>query len=306
MPKKKPPQRRKRSAPQGAESHQRKQERLEARRRAKEAALIAQQKKDRRDKAIRRAAFVVFLVAIIYLLFLRETSPTEIQGNQISSFSTSNGGQQTHASPYNYTEEETGVNPPVSGRHNPNPATCGTHSEPNSRTRTWCTRSSTVPSPFSTTQRSSISRISEILKGSSPITTTTCWSRLYDGLPDAVVIASWSRKMPLDNPELDVINEYIEQFRDTEPAPEASQQDCAHDEDDQFEPPEPSPAPSPEPSPSPEDGGGDDNGGGNEDGGNNNGTGGNESENENEGGNEDKGEDQSGGGDKDDDNGGNN
>ena len=131
MPKKKPPakKKQKRAAPQASESHQRKQERLEARRRAKEEALIAQRRREQRTRAVRLVFFAAAIAALVWVIFLRQTAPSEIGGNEILSFSTDNGGQQSHAEPYTYDAESTGVNPPVSGRHHPTPFECGVHAE---------------------------------------------------------------------------------------------------------------------------------------------------------------------------------
>ena len=273
MPKKKPPARRKRSAPQGADSHQKKQERLEARRRAKEAALIAQRRKERRDKAIRRAAFALFLMALAYLIFFRQTAPSEIAGNPISSFSTSNGGDDTHVAPYTYTEEETGVTPPVSGRHDPAPADCGIHDVrvPDENLVHTLEHGAVavlynpkdVPLP-------DIGRIEDIVTGYED----TVMSAPYPALPDPIVLASWSRKMALDEFDSDAITEYIDTFRDTEPAPEFNGEDaCETVADDAYEPPEPSPSPSPAPSPSASirGSGGDESGDGKDDSGGNGG-----------------------------------
>ena len=84
----------------------------------------------------------------------------------------------------------------------------------------------------------------------------------YPNLPDPIVVASWSRKMALSEFDEEAIKEYTDRFRDTEPAPEANGQDCAHGSDDAFEPEEEaSPSPSPSPEPSPEDNPKDDKGG---------------------------------------------
>lgn len=251
MPKKKPPARRKRSAPQGAESHARKQERLEARRRAKEAALIAAQRRERRARAIRTATFVTVFLALIYFFFFRETSPDEIAGNPISSFSTSNGGQQTHAAPYDYTEDTTGVNPPVSGRHDPVPAECGTHSEKVADANlVHSLEHGAVAILYDpkVVPLADIKKIEAIVGDYDDDVLTAP----YAGLPDPIVVASWSRKMALSEFDEDAIQQYIDRFQDTEPAPEATQQDCEHGSDDVFEPEEettPSPSPSPEASP---------------------------------------------------------
>ena len=249
MPKKKPPPKKtakkKRAAPQASESHQRKQERLEARRRAKEEALVARRKKERRDRALRVVAIAAVLSAIIWAVFLRQTAPTEIDGHEVLSFSTSNGGQQTHAEPYTYDEETTGVNPPVSGRHHPQSAECGVHPEK-------------IPDAnfVHTLEHGAVGVLyqpKEIplrdIKGIEDIVSSypdTVLSAPYPTLSDPIVLASWSRKMPLDTFDADVIREYIDTFRDTEPAPEFNgEDDCETTADDAYEPPEPSPSPTP-------------------------------------------------------------
>lgn len=255
MPKKKPSARRKRSAPQGAESHARKQERLEARRAAKEAALITAQRRERRARAIRTATFVTVFLALVYFFFFRETAPDSIAGNPIVSFSTSNGGQQNHAEPYDYTEDTTGVNPPVSGRHDPVPAECGTHSVkvPDANlVHTLEHGAVAILYDPKEVPLADIKKIEAIVGDYEDDVLTAP----YPGLSDPIVVASWSRKMSLSEFDEDAIKQYIDRFQDTEPAPEATQQDCGHGSDDVFEPEEkttPSPSPSPSPEPSPED-----------------------------------------------------
>ena len=245
MAKKKSQSKKKRAAPQGVESHQRKQERLEARRRAKEQALIAQQKRERRARALRTTGFVAALALLVWLVFLRETSPDEISGNRILTYSTSNGGDRSHTAPYTYDEENTGTSPPVSGSHNPVPAECGLHTEKiPDENFVHSLEHGAVGVLFDpqAVNPQDIRAIEDIVSSYDDDTL----SAPYPGMEDPIVVASWSRKMPLDELEGDAIREYIDEFRDTEPAPEASQQDCPNDNDDPYEPPEPSPSPSPE------------------------------------------------------------
>ncbi len=258
MPKKKPPRRpptkKKRAAPQGVESHQRKQERLEARRRAKEEALIAQQKKERRDRALRTTVFVGVATALVWLVFLRQTAPTEIDGNNISSFSTNNGGDQSHTEPYTYDVEETGVNPPVSGTHNPNPAECGTHDQKIPDENFVHTLEHGAVAVLYSPKEVNLEDIGSIEEIVGSYDSTTL-SAPYPPLEDPIVLASWSRKMPIDEFDEDTIREFIDTFRDTEPAPEFNgEDDCLTDSDDAYEPPEPSPPPSPSPSEPADDG----------------------------------------------------
>lgn len=258
MPKKKPTpkksSKKKRAAPQASESHQRKQERLEARRRAKEQALIEQRRRERRARALRTVAIAGVLTAIIWVVFLRQTAPTEIGGNEILSFSTSNGGQQAHQAPYSYDQETTGANPPVSGRHDPTPAACGVHATKipdESFVHTLEHGAVAILYHPKDVPLRDIRKIEDIVS-SYP---NTVLSAPYPNLPDPIVLASWSRKMPMDSFDEDDIREYIDTFRDTEPAPEFNgEDDCETSADDPYEPPEPSPSPSPTPTETETDG----------------------------------------------------
>ena len=201
------------------------------------------------------------MTAIIWVAFLRQTAPTEIGGNEILSFSTSNGGQQTHAEPYTYEENTTGVSPPVSGSHDPTPAECGIHAvripDENFVHTLEHGAVAVLYHPKDVPLRD-IRSIEEIVS-SYP---DTVLSAPYPNLPDPIVLASWSRKMPMDSFDEDDIREYIDTFRDTEPAPEFGGDDpCETTSDDAYEPPEPSPSPSPTPTETEgaaEDGQGDD------------------------------------------------
>lgn len=249
MPKKKPTAKKKRSAPQASESHQRKQERLEARRRAKEAALIAQHKQERRARAARTTVFIGVLAVLVWLVFVRQTAPSAIAGNEILSFDTSNGGQDAHTAPYDYVEDTTGVKPPVAGRHNPIPAECGIHDEeiPDENFVHSLEHGAVgiVYNPKEL-ELDEIKSIEEIVNDYD----TTVLSAPYPGLEDPVVVVSWSRKMRLDSMDEDAIREYVDTFRDTEPAPEFKGEDpCDNTSDNAYEPPEPEPIPSPAPTP---------------------------------------------------------
>ena len=261
MPKKKPPAKRKqkRAAPQAGESHQRKQERLEARRRAKEQALLAQRKREQRARAARVVVFAAVITGLVWLVFLRETAPTEIDGNDILSFSTDNGGQQSHTAPYSYDPDSNGLNPPVSGRHNPSPAECGVHDDKIPDENFVHTLEHGAVAVLYDPKRVDLPEIRQIEEIVADYPDTVL-SAPYPQLPDPIVLASWSRKMPLDSFEADVIREYIDTFRDTEPAPEFNgEDDCETSSDDAYEPPEPSPSPTP--TGDAEDGGGAEDGG---------------------------------------------
>lgn len=259
MPKKKPQpkkstQKKRRAAPEAAESHQRRQERLEARRAAKQEAILAQRRRERRDRATRSAALITLLLAAVYFIFLRETSPESIQGNPISQFSTDNGSStDTHQPPFDYTPDNTGVKPPTSGRHDPTPAECGTHDQqiPDKNLVHTLEHGGVGVLYDPETPLEDVRAIEEIVASYDDHT----FSTPYKGMEDQITMVSWSRRMGLNEFDGDAIREYIDTFRNTEPAPEAGA-DCDNDEDETFDPAEdlePSPSPEPTPSEPPED-----------------------------------------------------
>jgi hypothetical protein len=237
----------------GAETQQRRRERLEARRQAKEEALRAQARRERRERVVRLAVIASLLTALVWFIFFRTSTPESIAGHDLVSFSTDNGGQQTHQGPYTYDPDSTGIDPPVSGRHNPTPAECGVHGEkiPDENFVHTIEHGAVAVLYRPNLDPADIEEIENIVSGYEDHTL----SAPYGGLESPVVVASWARKMLLDSVERDAITEYIDAFRAEPPAPEA-QQDCPNTADEAFEPPEPEP----DTSPTPEAGGG--NGGG--------------------------------------------
>jgi hypothetical protein len=248
--------RRRRGSGGGAETQQKRQERLEARRQAKEEALRAQARRERRERLVRMVGVVALIGALVWFIFLRTSTPEAIAGHDIASFSTGNGGQQTHQGPYTYEPDTTGTNPPVSGRHDPTPAECGLHNEkiPDENFVHTLEHGAVAVLYRPNVDVADIKRIEGIVSGYEDKTLSVP----NEGLETPIVVASWAHKMPLDSVDEDAITEYIDTFRGEPPAPEA-QQECPNTSDDAFEPPEPQPDASP--TPPEEEGGGDKAGG---------------------------------------------
>ena len=199
------------------------------------------------------SALVGLAALAIWLIFLRDTAPEAIAGHDIRQFSTDNGtATDTHQAPYNYTEGDSGVNPPTSGRHDPIPADCGTHDERVPDANLVHTLEHGAVGVLYDPQVVELGDIRDIEGIVSDYEEDTL-SAPYPGMPDPITVVSWSRKMGLDELDGGAIREYIDTFIDTEPAPEASAQTCENTADDAFEPPEPSPAPSPPPEEEPGD-----------------------------------------------------
>ena len=191
----------------------------------------------------------------VYFLILRQTSPAEIAGHEIQEFSTNNGGTATHTAPYQYDAETTGTKPPVSGRHNPNPASCGTHAVPIADENLVHTLEHGAVGILFTpnaVEQKDVDAIEDVVNDYDEFT----FSAPYPGMESPVMVVSWSRRMPLESLDADAAREYIDTFVNTEPAPEAGAQECPNTEEDSYEvaEPEASPQPSP-PVPAPSPGG---------------------------------------------------
>jgi Protein of unknown function (DUF3105) len=204
---------------------------------------------------VRVAVIGTLMAALVWFIFFRGSTPEAIAGHDLLSFSTDNGGQQTHQAPYSYDADSTGVNPPVSGRHNPTPADCGIHAEPIPDENFVHTLEHGAAAVLYRPNLD-IQDIREIESIVSEYDDKTV-SAPYNRLDSPIVVASWARKMPLDSLDADAIREYIDTFRGEPPAPEA-QQECPNASDAPFEEPEPEESPAPNGG----GGGGDDDGGG--------------------------------------------
>jgi len=236
--------RRRRGTGGGAETQQKRQERLEARRRAKEEALRAQARRERRERAVRMAFIGALLATLVWFIFFRTSTPEAIAGHDLISFSTDNGGQQAHQEPYSYDPDRTGTNPPVSGRHSPQPSECGVYSDQiPDESFVHTLEHGAVAVLYE--PKLKIGEIREIEDIVSEYEDKTL-SAPYTGLETPIVVASWANKMPLDSLDADAITEYIDTFRAEPPAPEANQGPCDNTSDSPFEPPEPSPSPKPD------------------------------------------------------------
>ena len=230
----------------GAEAQQRRQERLQARREAKERELRAQARREQRQRVIRIVAVVAALGIVFWFIFLRTSTPEAIAGHDLLTFSTDNGGAQTHQKPYEYTEKTTGIDPPVSGRHSPNPADCGVHDKqvPDENFVHTLEHGTVAVLYQPDLPPDEIKKIESIVSSFQDHT----YSSPYEDLPDPIVVASWAHKMPLDKLDEDAIREYIDTFRTSPPAPEADQ-DCPNTAEAPFTP-ETAATPSPSASPS--------------------------------------------------------
>lgn len=234
---KKPNRPQTRPATDGAGKQQQRRERLEARRAAKAAEYERRRKQARRERLIRAGILTFIGVSLFWFIFLRNQVPTEIEGRPITQLS--NAGVNEHTSdPVTY--EST---PGVSGAHAPGVLPCGVYDQQlPDETQVHMLEHGAVGVVFDPLlDPEEIARIEELVASYDE----NVFSAPYQGLPESVVVTSWSRLMNLDAVDIPAIEGYIEAFAGK--GPERGQS-CPNEEDSPFELPtaEPSPGESPD------------------------------------------------------------
>lgn len=221
--------------PPGQDPNEIRRQKLEARRQAKAEALAAQQRRAQREKWIRRGIAVVLLGAVVWFLFLRDRTPTEIAGNDIETFSIDGGGEHT-------TETVTyESSPPVSGAHAPQAPACGIYGEPiPNEQMVHLLEHGAIGLVYSPdADPAEIAELEEIAGQRD----SHVFTMPYEGEMETPFAATaWGHLMRLDSVDADAVNEFYDEFaQQGGDAPEGFQE-CPSEENDPFEPrPTPSP-----------------------------------------------------------------
>lgn len=251
MAKKKKSGRRRAAGPPGVDPNERRRQRLEARREAKAAAEAARRRAERRSRIVRRVVLIAGAVLLFWFLFLRSSVPSEIDGHPIRAFSVQGSGEHAQAGetvPYETT-------PPVSGRHAPTPASCGSYAEPlpnanvGNEMLVHTFEHGAVAVLYSPDLEVDAIRDLEALVDDYEDDVLVA---PYQGMEPAIAVTSWGHRMDLEEPDLPAVREYIDVFRESSLAPESGPQDCPKGVEQSFGA-EPTPSPSPSPT---DDGGG--------------------------------------------------
>lgn len=219
------------SAQPGVDPNEKRRERLEAKRAAKAAAEAAKRKREARERLIRRIAMVALFGVAVWFLFLRNATPSEINGHPINTFSTAGANQHTGAQ---VSYEDT---PPVSGQHAALPADCGVHGQPipdENMVHTF--EHGSVGLLYAPNVDIEQIRALEEIVGEYD---GQVFSMPYTGgMESPITIAAWGHTMELDEVEEDSIKQFIEEFRGGGDAPEASTP-CRYQDSVPFEPEDP-------------------------------------------------------------------
>lgn len=214
----------------GEEKQARRRERLEARREAKAEAEARRMRAQRRERLVRMSLFLLIIFAAAWFLFLRNRAPSEINGNEIETFSAAGTGLHTSGT-VNYESS-----PPVSGQHAGGAPPCGTYGRPiPNESQVHMLEHGAVGVQYKPDLApEQIEQIEEIVSSFD----SHVFSAPYENMETPIATSSWSRLMRLDEFERDTVREYIEEFRKTGP----ESQDCDMEVDESFEPaPEGSP-----------------------------------------------------------------
>lgn len=226
----------------GVDPNQLRQQRLEARRQAKAEAEAARRKKQLRERLVRYVVYAGLFALAIWFVFLRNAAPTEIQGNQIETFSQAGVNQHTNET------QQYPTTPGVSGPHAPQPSACGVIGQPvPAGNSVHALEHGAVGINYGPDVELDVIKDIEALVGEYE---ENVFSAPLAGMEAPIVVSSWSRLMPLDSFNESVIKEYVDAFAGK--GPEAGQ-DCPGTADAPFTPPSPAPTdgstPAPEESP---------------------------------------------------------
>ncbi|MFP5298962.1 MAG: DUF3105 domain-containing protein [Actinomycetota bacterium] len=229
--------------PSGQEKQELRRQRLEARRAAKMAALERQRKQQRREQLVRYLIVSSVIVSLVWVIFLRNQTPSEIDGHPISQFSTAGVNDHT-TDPVQYETV-----PGVSGAHSPGSLPCGVYNaEVPEPSQVHMLEHGAVGINFQPTlDPETIEQIEDVVRDAGE----NVFSAPYEGLPQPISVTSWSRMMKLDEFDRAAVEEYIDIFAGKGPE---SGQTCPNEEDSPFEI-APSPSAVPSPSPTEEAGG---------------------------------------------------
>jgi hypothetical protein len=228
-----------------ADAHERRLAQLEERRKERAAREAALARKEKRERFVRFAVLGFVLAGLIWFVFLRHHAPTEINGHKIEALS--RGGVGDH--PADPSAIVYPTKPPVSGPHDPTPATCGVHDQQ-------------IPDPMQvhslehgavgiqylpTLDPAKIKSIEDLVSGYDQ----NVFSAPYEGLDTPIAVSAWGYLMPLSDFDATTIQGFIEAFAGKGPEPGTS---CPNASDQPFQPgasPSPSATSSPTPGSSP-------------------------------------------------------
>lgn len=224
--------------------NQRRRERLDARRQAKAEALAARKKAERREKLIRRIVLIGLLTAVVWFVFLRNTTPSEIGGHPIENVGSLGIGEHVSGTvSYDHT-------PPVSGEHAPSPASCGVQAQQIPNENFVHTMEHGVVGVLYDPAQVEEEEIRAIEALVSDFESHTV-SAPYAGMETPIAVTAWAHIMRLDSLDEPAVREFIDEFRQQGP----EEQPCPNTAESPF--PTESPAgeatPGAEVTPAPDD-----------------------------------------------------
>ena len=227
---KKPQQR-----PPGYDPNERRRQRLEEKRQQREAAAKARQRAEFRERLVRGMVLAAVVVGTIWFFFLREQTPTEINGHAVREFRADRGHTNDPVTTYEST-------PPATGDHSPSAAPCGVHGTQIPNELFVHSLEHGAVGILYDPQQVEVPTIGEIEAKVNEFDDRTL-SAPYAGTESPITLTSWTRLLRLNEYEEDTIDEYIEAFRGSGP----ENIPCENTQDTPFDPASLEPAPTPTP-----------------------------------------------------------
>ena len=223
--------------PAGVDPNEKRRQRLEEKRRQREEAEKAKRRAEFRERLVRGMVLAALAAAALWFFFLRNVTPSEIEGHQLEKFEES-GGHTDQPVAYPMT-------PPVSGQHFQSAAPCGIHNEQiEDELFVHSLEHGAVAVLYDPEQveRATIRDIEGLVGEFNERTI----SAPYAGMDTPITVASWAEMMRLPDYDEGAIRAYIDEFIGTGPEDIA----CDNEQDAPFEPPRATEPPtSPEASP---------------------------------------------------------
>jgi uncharacterized membrane protein YgcG len=258
---------RKKTRPPGYDPNEARRQRLEARRKAREEEVKKRIQAQRRERWIRRGALLLLFAGVFWFVFMRNTRPDAIAGNDLDLFSET-VAQPNHVNgTVNYP-----MTPPVVGQHSGSVIPCGTYAQtPPNEQFVHALEHGTVGILYKPDEvpLEDIAAIEEFVREFDSHVLSAPFPNMDES---PIAVTSWGEMMRLNSWDPAATREYIDAFINKGP----EKVNCPMQAEDSFEP-APEETPDPDSGEAEEDGGnnGGGSGGGNNNGGKNDGGGGN-------------------------------
>jgi uncharacterized membrane protein YgcG len=220
---------RKRTRPPGYDPNEARRQRLEARRKTREEEVRKKVQAQRRERWIRRGALLLLFAGVFWFVFMRNTRPDAIAGNDLDLFSET-VSEPTHVQgTVNYP-----MTPPVIGQHSASVIPCGTYAQtPPNEQFVHVLEHGSVGILYKPDEvpAEDIAAIEEFVREYDDHVLSAPYPTMDES---PIAVTSWGEMMRLNSWEPDAATEYIDAFINRAP----EKVNCPMGANDSYEPPD--------------------------------------------------------------------